>query len=248
MDIKITYETLFDLLRKERSSTDLQLLDDSFWMDIIEYIELKEKEVKEKTGLGEIERIKLQIKNVKRIIQEIYEKREKKILNIALNVVRTDTTSFIDTQNMLKEEESLFKDSIKLLKKYKRDILMNVFDGVKPNINQKPIISSSEIGKENMEFEESNEEIPECDIEIPEEVESNDKNQTEIVENKDVLTNEISLTADEEGRIKVKFLSSVPKFLGRNKNVFGPFNEGDKASLPENVVQILLKKGKVVAE
>ena len=49
----------------------------------------------------------------------------------------------------------------------------------------------------------------------------------------------------DEERKKVKFLSAVPKFLGKNKDVFGPFKEGDEAELPSKIVSILVKKGKV---
>jgi DNA replication initiation complex subunit (GINS family) len=40
-DVKITYETLFDLLRREKNRNELQQLDPSFYLDVVSY--LKEK-------------------------------------------------------------------------------------------------------------------------------------------------------------------------------------------------------------
>jgi hypothetical protein len=47
------------------------------------------------------------------------------------------------------------------------------------------------------------------------------------------------------GSIIVRFTSNVPKFVGKNKELFGPFEQGKISQLPANIAQILLKKGKV---
>lgn len=236
MDIHITYETLFDLLRKERSLNELQTLDTDFWVHVLDYIKEKEGETNQSKPPSEVERIKLQISNVKRIIKEIYERRERKILNIALNVVRTDTSSFVDTQNMLPEEKALFKDTLTILKSYKKNILSNVFAGLKPDISN---ISSTKTQIYTSLESELVDEEPKSKPEIIKEV------KIEEISKEEVLEEEKELVVDKNGKVSVKFLTTVPKFMGMNKDMFGPFNEGDSASLPEKIAKILLKKGKV---
>ena len=110
MEIHITYETLFDLLRKERSLEELQKLDIRFWQYVIDY--LREREAfYEKTSTIEQEKTRIQLNNIKRIIKEIYEHRERKIVNVAVNVVRSDNAHFVDTKNMLGEEKVLFDEN-----------------------------------------------------------------------------------------------------------------------------------------
>ena len=47
----------------------------------------------------------------------------------------------------------------------------------------------------------------------------------------------------EESTVKVKFLSSIPAFVGQDLKEYGPFKEGDVANLPRSLASILLAKG-----
>lgn len=42
----------------------------------------------------------------------------------------------------------------------------------------------------------------------------------------------------------IRFLTSVPKFMGKELEVYGPFDEEDVASLPVDVAELLVKKGR----
>ncbi|MGM5481763.1 MAG: hypothetical protein ACQESE_05140, partial [Nanobdellota archaeon] len=48
-----------------------------------------------------------------------------------------------------------------------------------------------------------------------------------------------------ETGVIVKFTTSVPKFYGKNKEIFGPYDKEQIVTLPNTIAQILLKKGKV---
>lgn len=261
MDITITYETLFDILRKESSLTDLQLLDKDFWEQVVHYIQETEKDLAQKKGRIEAEKIILLLNNVKRIIKDIYEKREKKLINLALNVVKTESISFIDTKNILPEEKSLFDDLIVILKSYKKCVLSNVSCGLNPDTScltqfkseMEDIIKDSSIDNAikkddtllKSHLEEKEKEILAKQIEDELEDDFDDESKAEINEDgEEVLSGDIP----SDRRIEVKFLKAVPKFLGQNRDVFGPFKEGDEASLPEKIAQILVKKGKVSME
>jgi len=236
MDLHITYETLFDLLRKERSLNELQNLDKEFWQHVVQYLSMLDENLKK----NETEKLKLQITNVKKIIQEIYDKREKKLINLALNVVKTDASSFIDTQTMLDEEKIIFNEFVISLKAYKKAILSNVFAGHLPDIAQVQHIKNNLNSTLNIEIKH-----PQVKKEIqPIEPVEQEPVETDYEQKETEEFMDMDEDVDEE-RKKVKFLSAVPKFLGKNKDVFGPFKEGDEAELPSKIVSILVKKGKV---
>jgi DNA replication initiation complex subunit (GINS family) len=264
MDITITYETLFDILRKESSLTDLQLLDSDFWEQVVHYITETEKDLAQKKGRIEAEKIIMLLNNVKRILKDIYEKREKKIINLALNVVKTESISFIDTKNILPEEKSLFDDLVVILKSYKKCILLNVSSGLNPDTScltqfKGEIFNTiTNIGKIEPKINEINKDLlknhfeeQKQKMELTQNLDDDDyldedeDSKAEINEDgEEVLKGDVP----KDKRIDVKFLKAVPKFLGQNRDVFGPFKEGDSASLPEKIAQILVKKGKVEFE
>jgi len=230
MDIHITYETLFDLLRKERSLEDLQELDIWFWKHVVDYLNERESFL-ETTSQLEQEKTRIQLFNIKRIIKEIYERRERKVVQLAMNVIRANDPGFVDKRGMLTEEKKLFDETVSLLLTYKRGVLDQVCATQIPVISPEAYIEKPEIKKEensNNNDDETNELGEQFVKSTPEE------------ENKEINTPKV-----EEGSILVKFKISVPKFLGKNKEVFGPFESGTVTSLPSNIATILLKKDKV---
>lgn len=132
---ELNYERLFDILREERNNIKLQLLSPNFYSKASEYLKLK-------SGSSED-----QLKNAKRIIEDIYQRREKKVLTLALSKSRTKS-NLIDTGNLLPEENLFFKQTVILLDHFREDILGKVFSG-------------------KIEETEEIEEIPEAEPETP---------------------------------------------------------------------------------
>ena len=236
MDIHITYETLFDLLRKERSLEELQPLDTSFWNHVVTYLQ-ERKEFFERTSSVEQEKTRFQLQNIKRIVKEIYERRERKIISLALNVNKTENTTFFDTKHMLPEEKLLFHETVKMLSKYKHNILTQVCNYQLPTMG------------------ELTKDIP-SDIKEKSKAVKKEKEEQTIVATPTPSTNPTTIT--EEGRAQettddeelvdsgmtIEFTSSVPKFLGKEKEIYGPYEAGMTAELPPLIANILLKKGK----
>jgi len=252
MDIHITYEALFDLLRKERSLNELQHLDPDFWIHVLTYITTRETEAKLKLGLSDSEKMRLQIINVKKIIQEIYERREKKIVNLALNVIRTDASGFVDTQNMLADEKIIFNEFVGLLKSYHKCVLENIFSGNAPDITKLNSTKTKIAKTLNLQIEtpvykqNAIDAIQEAKKIVQQDEDDNiraPQTNEESFDGEQEVDNEQTPATD--GRMKIKFLMSVPKFMGKNKDIFGPFNENEEAELPEKIALILIKKGKV---
>lgn len=226
-NIKVTYETLFDLLRREKSKNELQEIDPTFYVDVVMYLKSKQDMLTNSSAMvsgAEQEKIRIQLKNIKRILRELYEIREKKILNLAMNKVKTGS-NLIDTSKLLIEERGLFEECVSILEKYKKGILSRLTNYELPSVS---FHSGFQIHSE-----------PEINTE-------NDEEPTHFSEK-----SEIKLEAEKKEEIsfdenkKVRFLSNLPRFMGLDKKVYGPFEKGTVNELPANVAELLSKKGRV---
>src|SRR3990167_10664764 len=86
-DIAITYESLYDILRKEKYKPELQKISANFFKHTIDYINTKKSILdNQKTSIfsAELQKTQTQLNNIKRILKEIYERRENKIIQLAL--------------------------------------------------------------------------------------------------------------------------------------------------------------------
>ena len=134
-EVVITYETLFELLKRERERTDLQKLEPTFFSDAIHYIKEKKKILEDKSDSAfaseERKKTERQLENIYKIIKELYERREKKIISLALDKSRTKS-NLIDTKALLKEEKVFFDAVISLLDNYRDSILYAVLNEKMP--------------------------------------------------------------------------------------------------------------------
>lgn len=163
-DVNITYETLFDLLRREKTRAELQELDKKFFEDIVGYLNEKKKvlvEQKSKIDLfssTEREKTQKQLENIKKILKEIYEKRESKIINMALNKSRVPSF-IIDGAVFLDEEKKFFEQLLGLMDDYRKGILFRTLEGEQPLLEEKKVnkeIAEKEVEKEqNVERKET---------------------------------------------------------------------------------------------
>lgn len=201
-EISITYDLLFDILKIEKSREDLQKLGERFYSDIVDYLRSKDAVIDNpNTPIRERELTKIQLGNVKRLLVELYDRREKKILNLAIYRVKTGD-GIINTEMLLAEEKIFFEMLSVQLSRYRSDILNNVLEGKIPTPG---VVSFN----------------------------------TATTKSAPVLQD---ATDESEGLKSVRFTKSVPKFLGPELEVYGPFEENDIASLPSKIANILLKK------
>ncbi len=209
-EVNITYETLFEILKREKDMADLQKLDANFFENFVEYLNEKKKMMEKEDALfsyDEKKKVERQIDNAKRMAKEIYERREKKILNIALIKSRTKS-NIIDTSALLENEKRLLDDAEKVLNHFRESIIRNVMEGRGPDLK--------DFFKGPIEVEGS------ADISNP---------KTEETREKDTKL--------------VRFLASVPKFVGKELEEYGPFAEEDIANLPSEIANLLIGKGRV---
>ncbi|PIN80004.1 hypothetical protein COV13_04370 [Candidatus Woesearchaeota archaeon CG10_big_fil_rev_8_21_14_0_10_32_9] len=230
VDVKITYETLFDLLRREKGRNELQGLESTFYTDVITYLKDKQKILHgqdSKSPLysrGEQEKIRIQIKNIKKILRELYELREKKILNLAVNKVKTGS-DLVDTSNLLAEERSFFADACTLLDKYKQGVLEQTLMMESSSIDLKNYSEPIRASRSSDEDEEENT------------TENSPSNEFK-------PATELNSETSQSESVKIKVLCDLPKFVGTDKNIYGPFNKNDEAEVPSNIAMLLVKKGR----
>lgn len=126
----ITLELLYGILRMEKLKSELQKLDENFFDNARRYIAEKKAlvEMQEKKdsifSMAEIEKTRNQLKNARKMLVELYEKREGKIAQLALFSSRSGEVP--DLSNGLKEEIALFNSLRDNLRMYKRGILFNI--------------------------------------------------------------------------------------------------------------------------
>lgn len=188
----ITYDTLYEILTTEKSRKELQKLDKDFFQRITNYLEEKNKifESQKNTAIftTEAQKTEKQINNIKKIIQQLHEKRERKIIETAIFASRSKVLSPELTSNMLPKEKTFYNSLLEIINKNKEEALTNL-------LNQEKTKTLKSEKKEN------------------------------------------STTL-------IRFIEAVPKFLGTNGFIYGPFKKEDISNLPSNISTILIKKNR----
>lgn len=194
--VNVTYDSIFEILMREKGREELQKLSPDFFSDLVNYISEKKKaastEATDSFSLEEKERAAKQLQNISRMLVELYERREKKILNMSMIRSRTGA-DIIDTTPLLSEEKMLFDAIVAQLDYYRNSILFRL-------LNAQPTTASG----------------------VREEKPAEQKGETKLV----------------------RFLYGVPKFVGRELEVYGPFVEEDMANLPADIADVLISKGR----
>lgn len=150
-EFTISYETLFDLLKREKERADLQKLDENFFKSLAEFLKEKKETLTNPSleSFEEKKNIEREIENIKKLLIDLYGKREKKITSLALDKSRTKST-IVDDSTLLKEEKQFFDALVKLFDYYKEGILFNILDTKLPFVVEKKENEKIEV-KENTE-------------------------------------------------------------------------------------------------
>ncbi len=222
-EINITYETLFDLLRREKNRAELQKLSDTFFEDVDSYIKEKYAVLEDQqrkigvSAIAEKEKTSKQIENINNMLKGLFERRQKKIVEMAIikSRILSDTA---DYSALLKEEQEMFDELVELLNRSKKKLLLHLI--TKPEFVETKYEKNELKGMETTKEAESINKTEEKKLKIKEDTEETEKTRL------------------------IRFIYSVPKFLGHNLDVYGPFEEDDTANLPEEIADILINKGR----
>lgn len=104
----ITFEAIKKVYDEERKHDNkLSPIQDDFFKKAIDYLNIKKQMAKSKND----EKSLIEVKNLERILEEIFNIRERKIVNLALIHVR----SKIDIKNLTSNEKNVFEAIVKVL-------------------------------------------------------------------------------------------------------------------------------------
>jgi DNA replication factor GINS len=117
----ITFELIRRIQREEQRVPKLTKLPENFYQNVSSYLQQKRKlEEKGERMSG------LELKNIERLIEDIFNRRERKILDQALISTRTN----IPPENLTEEEEVFFNVLINSIKERRANILKTVLRAV----------------------------------------------------------------------------------------------------------------------
>lgn len=219
----ITFETIYEILRREKNKADIQKIDKEFYESIKQYLKEKQ-ELYEKSlvktdifSITERPNIALQLHNTKKLIRELYEKREKKIIEMALITSKTKT-NIINVENLLEEERKLFGELINILDKYREDFITKAINDAQVEYN-----STGRSGTR------STSETPKQELKQQAPPTENAKTEKEPAP---------------KNSMNIEFVEFTEAFFGKELEEYGPYNKGDKAELPCEIAQILINQNK----
>ena len=217
----LTFSDLRKIQKEERRSDQLTQLDSDFVLKANEYLQRKE-------DAGD----RRDYTSSKRVFRKIIALREKKIVkNARLSLKSNIKASELD---LLPREKELFRETKELFEQH-RDRLSEAETSKAPEDEFSP----SEDTIAETEEKEASEKIQPEDIEDePEKTEKNAENNPEADERPEEEPEDI-----EDGYQKVKIVSGVPEFMGTDLESYGPYDEGDKAVIPEDNAEILVNRG-----
>ncbi|MEW6294863.1 MAG: hypothetical protein AB1467_01035 [Candidatus Diapherotrites archaeon] len=116
--MELNYDEIRRIYRLEKNTSKLSELEEEFLGELSEFI--KEEKNSYMNSLKEMNFSKdRDFINLKKMIEEIFSLREKKILNLALIASRTDEPS---EERMFLQEKKLYRELLKILKKNKEGL------------------------------------------------------------------------------------------------------------------------------
>jgi hypothetical protein len=270
-EIKITLEGLYDILRNEKKKEDLQKLSPSFHIDVVSYLREKKSLLDAQSSSADLfaatekDKLEYELRSINRILKEIYEKREKKIIDITLNKSRTGS-DIIDTSAMLREEKEFYTQLLSLFDVYRKGVLLKLFNAQVPFIEViKSVVKNVDpleripvtplTSKEKSDTEQISKKNSFSEFEG---VESSQEKEDQ--EDDSLEKNELDSSADEfeedEGqedqtteksestKITIKFIKAVPRFIWKDMKEYGPFNQGEETDIFEDLADLLVRKGR----
>jgi len=117
----VSYQEIYDLLRKEKYSEQLQQLPDNFLKEVSIYLNEKKSIVDKDQGslFSDTQKItRKQFENAVSLVNELLAVRGKKVLNLSFTAAQTGVSKR-DTETLLNHEKELFENVVRKLEENK---------------------------------------------------------------------------------------------------------------------------------
>ena len=221
-EVALTYEKLYELLRREKNREELQLLDPLFFSQLVSYLAEKDRSYADSGtkndmfSISERDRLHTELQNIRRLVKDLYERREKKVLEMALNRSRTNA-NIVDTSNLLLPERALFDQLVSTLDLFRHGIYGNVIALREPHMTPGLSLASSFTPTPSV--------------------------GTDFSSNTPSAISSPSLPKSNKN---LRFLQPVPQVVDSNMDPYGPFNPNDTAIIPNEIAEIWIEQGMAV--
>jgi len=260
-DVVITYETLFELSRLEKGREELQKISPSFFSEVIVYLEGKRRtfDSKEKPeflfAADDKDKIRIELDNIKKILKDLYDRREKKIVSMALNKAKTGVM-LINTANMLPSERMMFDSVNSTLFEFRRNTLFKLVCGETPDMTTLPdnviskINSISPVQTANVQDDSQQAAMLEAEQAVSRTMSGSEDDDSDSIsfrrlEEPKELKISPGLSDSSAASRKVRFLAPIEEIVGPDLQIYGPYDEGAIISLPSELARVLVEKRQV---
>ncbi|MEM0466132.1 MAG: hypothetical protein QXX20_00810 [Candidatus Thermoplasmatota archaeon] len=149
---EISYKNLRRLQQQEQASPGLMQIPPTFYEQLTSYLQNLEQKLSNENNPTKNKIYHEEIQNIRKIVQSIYELREKKIVQAALSAVRGARP---DVKNFIEPEKELYEQLIAAITKTRTDLLITS----KKNDQKTPAesISNQQVGpKQDSQRSDSN--------------------------------------------------------------------------------------------
>ena len=225
-----------------------EIVDDKIQNDQVHfYLEEKNKALNDASLQSPEDKRKFEdeLYNIKKILKDLYERREKKIVNLALDKSRTNS-NLIDVSGVLDAEKGLFESLTQSLDSGRSEILAKILESKTPSF-EAPVKQEEEKKETNEEKkEEVQADVPKQEsAPVVEQKNAQEQSQGQEQSQTESQTQQSQADTTEKPTKMVRFVNAVPKFVGKELEEYGPFDEEDVANLPTELANVLIEKGRV---
>jgi len=223
--VDFSFEDIHELLRSEKYSSDLQPLSDEQLAQINKYLESKRLLLQKQRDSTLFEnnpddKLRDEVENANRALKDFYDRREKKIITRAIFTARS-LSKLRDTTNMLKAEEMIYDNLVRILKNSWINFFSN-FDNRLKECNN----------------------VPKSEVLSNDKAKSSDSaSHTPYEKPLNNVSGEISINM-QSILLRLQFTDEIPELLDSELRRWGPFTKDQTAELPAELANLLLKQSK----
>ncbi|MEM5869958.1 MAG: hypothetical protein QXR09_02200 [Candidatus Aenigmatarchaeota archaeon] len=116
----ITFELIRKIQREEERSPKLSKLPENFYQNVKNYLQQKRKILEKMVD----KKVSIELKNVERLVEDIFNRRERKIVTQAINSARVGLT----IENLTDEEREFFEKIKEMIKERREKVLKEVME------------------------------------------------------------------------------------------------------------------------
>mgnify|MGYP001617286401 CR=1 FL=1 len=222
----LDYEEVRRIHRLEKTTSRLVEVPDDFFYQLHDFIEEERKQYLHSLTDLNNNRAK-EFSNIKKLVEEWFSIREKKLMNTVLIATRTNDAN---EEHMAVQEKKLFRTLFDSMMSH-RVLMQHVLEANGNFAQNFPRDKSLEIKSEN----NSNE--------IKSRVTLSRESETIISPNASAASSaSVSATVSALESMRIRILSDIPSFVGTDMKEYGPYKPQEKIELPTKIAQLFISR------